>query len=309
MLLLSLPRYLGLALALFLLAHPARGAELPDVEALPGVIESFKTSPRGPFERIAWFCADGSILPPRPYACHPHGGGIQHGVWNEEAVALREGGYAIANVLAELEPGDFVGPEADLETLKQILIERFLIGWDDGWIFRGASTYRGALQSEDEEAGARRVVIAMLDDSEWRGPVRFFLLREAVRLLPLVGDESSAFRVRQLALEIAEKDAGFMSLRAKIHNVPDAGDAGRVREYAQVSGKAGLAADIDALYGGGGASAAAAALAERLGTSRLGADMAAGAVRLESAATAVERPARAWRAGSRGTAVRDRPRG
>ncbi|NKB89260.1 MAG: hypothetical protein GKS06_13665 [Acidobacteria bacterium] len=36
-----------------------------------------KERDRGPFERLRWFCADGTILPPRPYACREHGGGLQ----------------------------------------------------------------------------------------------------------------------------------------------------------------------------------------------------------------------------------------
>ena len=51
-----------------------------------------------------------------------------------------------------------------------------------------------------------------------------------MRLLPLQDDPDSAARVRQLALELAARDAGFAPLRAKIHNAPDAGDAARVRE-------------------------------------------------------------------------------
>jgi hypothetical protein len=114
-------RFVAPTLALLVFASSAWSQELPEAKTLSGWIESLKESPRGPFERIAWFCEDGSILPPRPYACRSHGGGIQHGMWNARVVALREGGYAVANVLAELEAQDFVGPEADLETLKQIL--------------------------------------------------------------------------------------------------------------------------------------------------------------------------------------------
>ena len=38
-----------------------------------------------------------------------------------------------------------------------MLIEHFLINADDGWILRKARFYRGALQDEDERAGARRL--------------------------------------------------------------------------------------------------------------------------------------------------------
>jgi hypothetical protein len=264
--LVTLPCLLGLASW----ALPA-AAKLPNQRELRSWIEEFKASSRGPFERIRWFCRDGSILPPKAYACKNHGGGIQHGEWNQRAVALREGGYAVANVLAGLDPKAFVGSDADLWALTQILIERFLIGWDDGWIFRGARTYRGALQIEDEEAGSQAVVHAMLGDRAWQEPERFLLLREAVRLLPLQADEGSAADVRRQALVLAGKDKTFTPLRAKIHNQPDAGDAAKVLAYAKAKGKASLrgeyerlAADIDALYSGSGGDEMALALAPKV---------------------------------------------
>lgn len=265
----ALPLLLGLGCG-----SPPAAAELPGEPELRAWIEAFEASPRGPFERIRWFCKDGSVLPPKAYACGNRGGGIQHGEWNEHAKALRAGGYTVANVLASLDPQAFVGSQADLWALEQILIERFLIEADDGWIFRGARSYRGALQIEDEEAGARAVVDAMLGDPAWREPERFLLLRESVRLLPLQADEGSAADVRQQALVLAGQDAAFAPLRAKIHNQPDPGDAAKVRAYAQAAGKRSLqgayerlAADIDALYAGGGSAELALALAPKLRTS------------------------------------------
>lgn len=283
-----------LLLSFFLLAPlgatPApSSAELPDAATRRTWIEEFKASPKGPFENIRWFCKDGTVLPPKPYACADHGGGIQHGQWNQRALELRAGGYAIANVLAQLDATEFTGENADLDTLKQLLVERFLIGWEDGWIFRGARSYRGALQVEDEEAGARRVVLAMLADPTWREPARFFPLRETVRLLPLQADEASAADVRQQALILGEKDPPFTPLRAKIHNVPDAGDAERVREYAKVQGKAALADEyerlaqaIDDLYAGGGAAAALLELAPRVENPALSEVLRAGGAALET---------------------------
>jgi hypothetical protein len=262
-------------LALFLLCGSVAGAK-PSEEELRGWIEGFKTSPKGPFERIRWFCKDGSVLPPKAYACAKHGGGVQHGERNEKAEALRAEGYFLANVLAQLEPGEFVGSQARLEALKELLLERFLIGWDDGWIFRGARSYRGALQSEDEEAAAHALMLAMWADPRWREVERYPLLREAVRLLPLSPDENSASHVRQLALEVANKDSGFQELRGKIHNLPDAGDAASVRGYAKKSGKKKLGGDyeelaeaIDSLYTSGAAADTALQLAEQLEGSRL----------------------------------------
>jgi len=233
-------------------------------------IGNMKTSPRGPFERIRWFCKDGTVLPPKAYACANHGGGIQHGQWNESVVTIRDAGYLVANVLADIDPGDYIGASPDLDALSQILLERFLIGADDNWIFRGAYSYRGALQAEDEEAGSLALVRTMLAEDDWRRPERFLLLRETVRLLPIQTDENSASNVRQLALDIAEKDSGFTELRIKIHGAPEGADAGSVRRYAKASGKTELRADyeriaamIDDLYAPRGAVDALGKLAER----------------------------------------------
>jgi hypothetical protein len=239
-------------------AHAA--AELPPPEALRSWILEMKASPKGPFEAIRWYCKDGTVHPARPYPCEKRGGGIQHGEWSDRARALRDGGFRIANLLAELEPADFVGVGADLDGLRAVLVERFLIRADDGWIFRGARSYRGAFQVEDEEAGGQAVVRAMISDPQWRTPPRFALLRETVRLFPRASDAVSAAQVRQLAVEVASRDPGFAGLRAKIHGVPDPGDAARVRRYAAEKGSAAnaalyekLASAIDALYASRGA--------------------------------------------------------
>ena len=242
-------------------AGSSRPASSPNAALYRAQIEEMKASAKGPFERIRWFCKDGSVLPPKAYACRDHGGGVQHGELNAKAAAMRADGWAVANVYAGIDPSPFLGPEADLETLDQMLLERFLFQLDDGWIFRGARSYRGALQIEDEEAGSRALVLAMLADPGWLEPRRFERLRESVRLFPLPrGDEATASRVRALALQLADKDKPFTPIRAKIHNAPDAGDAAQVRDYARKRAPAAmkkdyesLAAQIDQLYSAEGA--------------------------------------------------------
>ena len=103
-----------------------------------------RESPKGPFQRIRWFCADGTVHPPKPYPCENRGGGIQHGEWNERTKALRTGGFTVGNVLADLSGEQFSGDTADLDGLRQILLERFLMGVDQGWIFRGPESVANA---------------------------------------------------------------------------------------------------------------------------------------------------------------------
>lgn len=249
-------RHWILALVALCVVAPRPAEALPDDATLRQWVEEMKNAPRGPFERLAWFCEDGSIRPARA-GCSGHGGGVQHGLWNAKAKQLRDGGFAIANVFAELSGEPFVGRAADLRTLKQILLERFLREADDGWIMRATLTYRGALQAEDEEAGGERILAAVLADPQWARDDRWYLLRETVRLVPreIPPGEVTAQQVRADAMRLARADPGFKDLRVKIHGSPDAADAGRVREYAASRGRrslsdgyAQLAADIDTLY-------------------------------------------------------------
>lgn len=217
-------------------------------------VQAMKEAERGPFERLRWFCNDGSVLPPKAYACVDHGGGYQHGQLSERAEELRRAGYWVANLFAGIEPEAVVKEEGFDDRYAQMLIERYLIGADDGWILRRALFYRGAIQEEDERDGARELLEYLAGQPDWIG-TRFGALRTGVRLLPHGEGSASAQKVRQESAALSDRDRGFRALRAKIHGAPDAGDAGRVREYAQGVGDVGLreryealAAEIDALY-------------------------------------------------------------
>lgn len=228
-----------LILLLGLFARSALADEVPpplEPHMMRDWVDQMKKAQRGPFGRIRWFCVDGSLLPPTPSACREHGGGVQHGEWNTRTQAIRNQGYLIATLLADLKTLDFVGPNPHLDDLRQILLEQFLILNDDGWVFRQARFYRGALQVEDERTGARQLLLAMVQDPDWRDPSRYLLLREAARLLPVSAEPPIATKVRQLAVEISDVDPAFQILRIKIHGLPDAKDPQRVRDYAAKQG-------------------------------------------------------------------------
>ncbi len=220
-------------------------------------VEQMKESERGPFERLRWFCNDGTVLPPKAYACADHGGGHQHGEWNERAEALRDNGYFVANLLAGLDGGEWLAQPDAAERYAQLVIERFLIGADDGWILRRALFYRGAIQEEDEREGARQLLLAMAADPYWSGP-GYVAWRTGAKLLPHGQDNASIDKIRQVSASLSDRDPGFRQLRAKIHGAPDAGDAERVRDYAsrnasgdQAAAYEDLANEIDAFYAAG----------------------------------------------------------
>ncbi|MGD2130094.1 MAG: PEP/pyruvate-binding domain-containing protein [Lysobacterales bacterium] len=229
------------------------GEEAGSLATYGAWIRAMKERDRGPFERIRWFCEDGSVLAPRPYACKDHGGGHQHGEWSDHTKTLRAKGYRIANLLAGLDPEAFLDDRGATDAFAQILIERYLVNVDDGWILRHALFYRGAIQEEDEREAARRLLTTMASRPEWIGP-RFPMLRVGVRVLPHGRDTASVQNVRQMAASLSDRDSGFLALRARIHGAPSAADAERVRAYAAGLAESAqepylaLAGEIDRVY-------------------------------------------------------------
>ncbi len=160
----------------------------------------------------------------------------------------------MANLLAGIQPEEALADPDFENDYGQRLVERFLVAMDDGWIFRRALFYRGAIQEEDERAGGRALLQAMLADPAWRGP-HYLATRTGVKLLPHGHDSASAGRVRRQSASLSSDDPPFMPVRIKIHGAPDASDAQRVREYmAGVEDEklrqryAELAAEIDRIY-------------------------------------------------------------
>lgn len=212
----------------------ATSAPLPSPAEMTRWITQMKASSRGPFDGIFWFCNDGEILPPEPYACTTHGGGIQHGRLSERTRALREAGFLIGNVLAATDPEALVAAPGQPE-LKAILLERYLVAEDNGWILRRARYYRGAFQVENEIAAADAMLASLA--ARQNNERDFLLLRQAALLLPQLRNGVTVTRAHELSSSLATLDAGFVPLRNKLHGQPDAADAGRVRDYARTQGR------------------------------------------------------------------------
>lgn len=228
-----------LSLLYFLL--PCVG-QATDARQFRAWIAEMKEAPRGPFKRVRWYCNDGRVLEPEPYACVERGGGLQYGEWNQKARLLRQAGYQIANVLAVYSEKNDHPPPVDPDTIKQILLERFLIGYDDGWIMRKARYYRGAFQVDDEVLGSQTLLKKLITTTGARQQ-NYLLLMEAYRLLPQSGGSALATRMRDKATAINEKDPQFERLRAKLHTQPEFTDAKLIREYAEQRGSRALRND------------------------------------------------------------------
>lgn len=217
-----------LACCALALASGAARAAPPDA-TLAAWIQEMKGQSRGPFSAVRWYCADGARLEPTAFACEQHGGGFQHGQWSERTLRIRAAGYPIATVLADLRTDAVLGPGADPDFLTFLLLEKFLVAADQGWILRGAQFYRGAFQDYDERNGAAALLLALLAPPA-RTP--FAVLREAARLLPHGAETAAITRLRGLAATIAVQDPAFQALRSKIHSMPEPADAQRVRAHA-----------------------------------------------------------------------------
>lgn len=225
-----------------------------DVSKYRAWVGEMKELDRGPFRRLRWFCNDGTVHPPRPYPCEERGGGHQHGQWSEKTLELREQGYLLGNVLAGQDTKALADAPNFNNIYAQLLIERFLVSVDDGWILRKALFYRGAIQEEDEREVARNLLEEMASREQWIGP-RFAALRVGVRMLPHGSDSASIQTVRQVSAALSDRDDNFKPLRAKIHGSPGAEDASSVRDYAKAIASDAkkqpyldLADEIDAIY-------------------------------------------------------------
>lgn len=195
-------------------------------------ITQMKTLPRGPFARLRWFCADGRVLPPKPYACGKRGG-EQHGEWSAKTKKMRQSGLLIANVLADADAKSIAEHYSPDGELQAILIEQFLLNVDDGWILRKARFYRGAFQIESEERVGNQILTRLTAANQ---PIaeRYALILEAVKNLPSTrGDQQLLSTVRSSAVAIQNQVPRFGTLRNKIHGKLDAKDAQRVREFAR----------------------------------------------------------------------------
>jgi len=206
--------------------HPAPES-LDEARAL---LAGVKKNERGPYARLRWFCADGTVHPPRPYPCGDRGGGVQHGQLSAEARRLHELGFHVGTLYVALEWDAFFDAANDHDRLREIVVQEYLRRTEDGWDLRRARYYRGARQAEDEEAAGQRLLERLLSDPTWVG--RHYLLAvELVRTMPHGRGRDRLARIRDLSKELGEARASFTDIRTKIHSYPDSTDVHAVAAF------------------------------------------------------------------------------
>ncbi len=200
------------------------------VRELRATITSMKEAPRGPYLRIRWFCDDGAVLPPEPYACREHGGGRQHAEYTEDTLRFAQWGFHFGTILAATGYEELFDADNANYRLRELVLQHYLETVDDGWVLRRARYYRGARQIESEEDIGRQFLIRALSDQAWQrdNPLLTTML---VPLMPHGQPGLPSDRMRALALQISTLDPEFMDLRIKIHSTPGPEDLPAVRRF------------------------------------------------------------------------------
>jgi hypothetical protein len=255
---------IGLAAVACLFAFPSAAQsplDPPDAIVLSeaqAIVQRMIENPRGPYSRIRWFCNDGSVLPPEPFACREHGGGRQHAEYSSERARLAELGWNVGTIFAAMSFAEIADDGDRRSRLREMPLETYMVDVDDGWVLRQARSYRGRVQIEGEEATGQALLLELLQDREFTAE-NFLLVREVVRVVPHGGAADDLARdVRRTAIEIADLDPSFQPLRAEIHGSPNAATSGRVRAWAaRVEGEIAAEAErlaglLDQLYGSAG---------------------------------------------------------
>ncbi len=192
-------------------------------------IQIYKNDSRGPYHRIKWFCNDGSVHDVK----NPCGkiGGIQHATYKPEVEKLAKTNHLyFGNILSYNKPDEFWDTPNNHSRLKQYQIVKYLSGVDNGWIYRKGQFYRGAMQSEDEEAWGKDFYLNLLKDKSVIEK-QYYLLKQSLKDIPHSGDSNMSQLMRSQSKVLAEEIPGFMNIRIKIHGNPDKSDIQTVKDY------------------------------------------------------------------------------
>ncbi len=218
----------GIAL---LISSFAIGQKKIDNAQLAARITFYKNDIRGPYKDIRWFCTDGSVRAPKDPCPSEIGPGVQHARYKDDVEAIAKDYHIyLGQLLAYTDKQDFWDAKNDHSRLKQYQLDKYLRSVDNGWINQKGQFYRGAVQSEDEEAWGIAFYKWMLSKDEVLNE-HYFLVRQSLKDVPHSGDDNIAQRMRSESKVISDVYAPFMDLRVKIHGQPEAADIEKVKAF------------------------------------------------------------------------------
>ena len=209
-------------------------AQKKDNTTIKSLINSYKKDPRGPYNRIKWFCDDGTEREPKD-PCPDKIGGIQHADYKTSLLDLRNHNHLFfGDILAAESVTSFLDKSHNFSHLKQYQLNIYLFSVDDGWVLRRAQYYRGAIQSEDEEEWGIDFYNWLLW-SDARIDANYFLIRESVKDIPHKSETQEGAIIRTLSKTIGDNYSRFMDIRTKIHNQPEKANIQLVEEFQEAN--------------------------------------------------------------------------
>ncbi|MDH3457566.1 MAG: hypothetical protein OER90_12080, partial [Gemmatimonadota bacterium] len=219
-------------------AAPATAQAFPprlspsQAEEVRATIDSMRRDPRGPYLRIRWFCADGTVQPPQGSPCRDRGGGVQYAEYNDRATRLAQLDVHVGTILQATSFAALFDSARAGYRLREQVVARHIEEVDDGWALRRARYYRGARQIEDEERSGTAILQELLTRPAWTSR-HFLLAYQLVGTLPHVGvaGDQRTQLIRNLATEIAVLDSAFLDIRVKIHSFPSRSDLDAVERF------------------------------------------------------------------------------
>lgn len=215
---------------LFILTVSFTDAQELSTSKIKELVETYKEDVRGPYYRIKWFCEDGSVRDAKD-PCPDDIEGIQHASFKTSALELRKTNHLFfGEILASTKINEFLDEQNNYSRLKQYQIGKYLASINDGWVLRKGQFYRGAVQSEDEEAWGKEFFEKVLKNDTFL-KTNYYLIRQALKDVPHNGDTNLGQLMRSESKILAENIPSFMDVRIKIHGNPQKTDIALVQNF------------------------------------------------------------------------------
>jgi hypothetical protein len=198
---------------------------------LTALVEELKCREQGPFKGIYWYCPDGRVLHAKDTAKCNDSQAIQHGALRDDIARYSKEGLWLGQLLAGVAPERWLDEPSGYFRLRQYLLQQHLVTTDDGWIFRRARFYRGAVQLEDEQMAGQKILLTLLERPAELGR-HWWLARTLASSLPRPGANTTlSNKVRWGAYVLADSLTSFQPLRVKLHGNPELADTLRLQQF------------------------------------------------------------------------------
>lgn len=216
---------------MFLLFSTQITAQQIAPEKIKEQISIYKNDLRGPYKDIRWFCTDGSLRQPKDPCPDNIGPGNQHARYKDDVEKLAKSNHIyFGQILTNTTNDAFLDVDNDNSRLKQYQIDKYLRAVDNGWVNQKSQFYRGAIQSEDEEAWGIDFYKWLLSKDKLLIE-NYFLIRQSLKDIPHSGDDNLAQLMRSQSKVLSDLYPSFMDLRVKIHAQPEINDIEKVKAF------------------------------------------------------------------------------